>query len=116
MSVFRIKHYAGDVTYSVLNFLDKNTDSLFKDLKSAAYNASNPILKEIYQDGASINEASKRPVTAGTSFKTSLAELVTNLKTKNPHYIRCIKPNGKKAAGVFDAELCLHQVCAGHST
>jgi len=66
LAVFRIKHYAGDVTYNVTNFLDKNIDNLFKDLKSAAYNASNPILKEIFPDGASINEASKRPVTAGT--------------------------------------------------
>jgi len=108
--VFRIKHYAGDVTYKVLGFLDKNTDSLFKDLKSVAFNSSNPIAKETFPDGASINDASKRPVTAGTSFKNSLAELVNNLMSKNPHYIRCIKPNSKKTPSLFDKELCLHQV------
>jgi len=108
--VFRIKHYAGDVTYKVLGFLDKNTDSLFKDLKSVAFKSSNPIAKEIFPDGESINEAAKRPTTAGTSFKNSLADLVANLIKKNPHYVRCVKPNSKKAAGLFDKDLCLHQV------
>ncbi|XP_036593312.1 unconventional myosin-Ig isoform X3 [Trichosurus vulpecula] len=35
---FRIKHYAGDVTYSVEGFIDKNKDSLFQDFKRLLYN------------------------------------------------------------------------------
>lgn len=35
---------------------------------------------------------------------------MTNLKSKNPHYIRCIKPNAKKASDTFDNDLSLHQV------
>ncbi|XP_014386021.1 PREDICTED: unconventional myosin-Ig, partial [Myotis brandtii] len=35
---FRIKHYAGDVTYSVLGFIDKNRDALFQDFKRLLYN------------------------------------------------------------------------------
>uniref|UniRef100_A0A8C9FCY9 Myosin IG n=1 Tax=Pavo cristatus TaxID=9049 RepID=A0A8C9FCY9_PAVCR len=35
---FRIKHYAGDVTYSVEGFLDKNKDTLFQDFKRLLYN------------------------------------------------------------------------------
>jgi len=34
---FRLKHYAGDVTYSVKGFLDKNNDLLFRDLKEVKY-------------------------------------------------------------------------------
>ena len=30
---FRLLHYAGDVTYCVRGFLDKNNDLLFRDLK-----------------------------------------------------------------------------------
>jgi len=33
-----------------------------------------------------------------------------NLLTKNPHYVRCIKPNDSKASNNFDYQLCLHQV------
>ncbi|XP_036766207.2 unconventional myosin-Ig isoform X4 [Manis pentadactyla] len=39
---FRIKHYAGDVTYSVEGFIDKNRDSLFQDFKRLLYNRPHP--------------------------------------------------------------------------
>lgn len=35
---FRIQHYAGNVTYSVVGFLDKNKDTLFQDFKRLLYN------------------------------------------------------------------------------
>ena len=34
---FRIKHYAGDVNYSVENFIIKNKDTLFQDFKRLMY-------------------------------------------------------------------------------
>ena len=37
---FRIKHYAGDVTYAVPGFIDKNRDSLYQDFKRLLYNRS----------------------------------------------------------------------------
>lgn len=30
---FRLLHFAGEVTYSIQGFLDKNNDLLFRDLK-----------------------------------------------------------------------------------
>ncbi|XP_054847260.1 unconventional myosin-Ig isoform X2 [Eublepharis macularius] len=39
---FRIKHYAGDVTYSVEGFLDKNKDTLFQDFKRLMFNRPCP--------------------------------------------------------------------------
>ncbi|XP_036086446.1 unconventional myosin-Ig isoform X2 [Rousettus aegyptiacus] len=39
---FRIKHYAGDVTYSVQGFMDKNRDALFQDFKRLLYNRPHP--------------------------------------------------------------------------
>ena len=36
--------------------------------------------------------------------------LVANLQTKDPFYVRCIKPNEIKSPMRFDDERCLHQV------
>ncbi|KAI1721328.1 myosin head (motor domain) domain-containing protein [Ditylenchus destructor] len=49
---FRITHYAGEVTYSVNGFIDKNRDTLFQDLKRLMYNSKMPLLKEIFVDGS----------------------------------------------------------------
>lgn len=34
---FRLLHFAGEVTYSIQGFLDKNNDLLFRDLKEVWY-------------------------------------------------------------------------------
>ncbi|KAM6086767.1 unconventional myosin-Ig isoform 2-T2 [Chlamydotis macqueenii] len=108
---FRIKHYAGDVTYSVEGFLDKNKDTLFQDFKRLFYNSADPVLRAMWPDGEqSITEVTKRPLTAGTLFKSSILALVENLASKEPYYVRCIKPNAQKSPALFDRELCRHQV------
>ncbi|XP_043994759.1 unconventional myosin-Ig [Gambusia affinis] len=108
---FRIRHYAGDVTYSVEGFLDKNKDLLFQDFKRLMYNSSNPVLKEMWPDGQlSITEVTKRPLTAATLFKNSIVALVDKLACKEPYYVRCIKPNEMKSPVLFDDARCQHQV------
>ncbi|XP_032285144.1 unconventional myosin-Id [Phoca vitulina] len=108
---FRIRHYAGDVVYSVIGFIDKNKDTLFQDFKRLLYNSSNPVLKNMWPEGKlSISEVTKRPLTAATLFKNSMIALVDNLASKEPYYVRCIKPNDKKSPQIFDDERCRHQV------
>uniref|UniRef100_A0AAQ5YH46 Myosin IG n=1 Tax=Amphiprion ocellaris TaxID=80972 RepID=A0AAQ5YH46_AMPOC len=108
---FRIRHYAGDVTYSVEGFLDKNKDLLFQDFKRLMYNSSNPVLKEMWPDGQlSITEVTKRPLTAATLFKNSIVALVDKLACKEPYYVRCIKPNEMKSPVLLDDARCQHQV------
>ena len=43
----------------------------------------------------------KRPVTAATQFKISLARLMDILMSKEPSYVRTIKPNNDKMAREF---------------
>ncbi|XP_059159355.1 unconventional myosin-Id-like [Physella acuta] len=108
---FRIKHYAGDVTYSVVGFIDKNKDTLFMDFKRLLFNSSNRVIKFMWPEGAqSITETTKRPITAGTSFKNSMIALVENLASKIPFYVRCIKPNEVKSPLLFDETRTRHQV------
>ncbi|KFV93768.1 Unconventional myosin-Id, partial [Fulmarus glacialis] len=73
--------------------------------------ASNPVLKMMWPEGKlSITEVTKRPLTAATLFKNSMIALVDNLASKEPYYVRCIKPNDKKSPQLFDEERCRHQV------
>ena len=49
--LFRIKHFAGSVTYSVQGFLAKNNDSLEGDLSRFMYHCQHPLLKLLFPEG-----------------------------------------------------------------
>ena len=49
--VFRIKHYAGSVTYCASGFLAKNTDFLDRDLCSVMFSAHHPLLRTLFPEG-----------------------------------------------------------------
>ncbi|XP_073069504.1 unconventional myosin-Ia isoform X1 [Manis javanica] len=105
LGCFRISHYAGKVTYSVNGFIDKNNDLLFRDLSQAMWKAQHHLLKSLFPEGDPKQASLKRPPTAGTQFKSSVAILMKNLYSKNPNYIRCIKPNDQQQRGQFSSEL-----------
>ncbi|CAH0715296.1 unnamed protein product, partial [Brenthis ino] len=105
---FCLVHYAGEVTYNVNTFIEKNNDLLFRDLQSLMATSGNNIVGSCFKD---YNLASKkRPETAITQFKNSLNELIKILSSKEPSYIRCIKPNDFKMPMQFDDKLVSHQV------
>lgn len=105
---FRLLHYAGEVNYSVNGFLDKNTDLLYRNLKEVMWQSSNQILSQCFHREEVTDQ--KRPETAATEFKNSLAKLMEILMSKEPSYVRCIKPNDAKQSGRFDEALVRHQV------
>ncbi|KFQ38664.1 Unconventional myosin-Ih, partial [Mesitornis unicolor] len=49
-------------------------------------------------------------VRVATQFKNSLTSLIEILMSKEPSYVRCIKPNENKEPGKFDDYLIRHQV------
>uniref|UniRef100_A0A3P8Z0E6 Myosin IHb n=1 Tax=Esox lucius TaxID=8010 RepID=A0A3P8Z0E6_ESOLU len=55
-------------------------------------------------------DSKKRPETVATQFKSSLVGLTEILMSKEPWYVRCIKPNEGKQPGSFDDVLVRHQV------
>ncbi|CAJ1071351.1 unconventional myosin-Ib isoform X2 [Xyrichtys novacula] len=109
-SCFRIQHYAGKVLYRTEGFVDKNNDLLYRDLSQAMYKATHSLIKQLFPEGNPAKVNLKRPPTAGFQFKASVGTLMKNLQTKNPNYIRCVKPNDKKAPHIFTDSLVRHQV------
>ncbi|XP_039673121.1 unconventional myosin-Ib isoform X2 [Perca fluviatilis] len=107
---FRIQHYAGKVLYRAEGFVDKNNDLLYRDLSQAMYKANHSLMKQLFPEGNPTKVNLKRPPTAGFQFRASVGTLMKNLQTKNPNYIRCIKPNDKKASHIFTDSLVCHQV------
>eukprot|EP00004_Rigifila_ramosa_P000655 TRINITY_DN1068_c0_g1_i1.p1 TRINITY_DN1068_c0_g1~~TRINITY_DN1068_c0_g1_i1.p1 ORF type:complete len:1087 (-),score=316.36 TRINITY_DN1068_c0_g1_i1:32-3268(-) len=108
---FRLKHYAGNVIYRVEGFVDKNRDTLFRDIIEIFCTSADVLVQELFPKSLMIDaDNNKRPVTTSTQFKKAVNDLMLSLRACSPHYVRCIKPNGKKKANLFDDELCRHQV------
>uniref|UniRef100_A0A452GVK2 Uncharacterized protein n=1 Tax=Gopherus agassizii TaxID=38772 RepID=A0A452GVK2_9SAUR len=97
---FRLLHYAGEVTYCVIGECGLDKPVLCK--------SKNGIIKECFLPSELDNR--RRPETVATQFKNSLASLIEILMSKEPSYIRCIKPNEGKEPGKFDDVLIRHQV------
>eukprot|EP01102_Stenamoeba_stenopodia_P010425 TRINITY_DN313_c0_g1_i3.p1 TRINITY_DN313_c0_g1~~TRINITY_DN313_c0_g1_i3.p1 ORF type:complete len:1065 (+),score=294.08 TRINITY_DN313_c0_g1_i3:655-3849(+) len=106
---FQVKHYAGEVTYDVDQFCEKNKDTLFNDLIEAMQTTQNGLLLHLFPDDTK-TQSKKRPTTAGFKIKTSAGQLMTTLAACSPHYIRCIKPNETKKAFDWDLARVKHQV------
>ena len=104
---FRIKHYAGDVTYNINGFLDKNKDLLFTMLKQTMQLSSLQLVQTLFPPEA---DSRKRPETAGSQFRTALNNLIERLLACTPHYVRCIKPNDDKRPGKLDEARVRHQI------
>ncbi|XP_050532975.1 unconventional myosin IC [Daktulosphaira vitifoliae] len=105
---FEIVHFAGTVRYDASDFLEKNNDPLFCDLSQVMSKSTNEIIKVIFSDCKTPNK--KIPETTLKQFKRSLNQLIKTLITKQPSYIRCIKPNDFKDPTEFNWELVRNQV------
>jgi len=109
-TVFVVKHYAGDVQYDASGFIEKNKDTLFNDLLMLMAGSKLKLVQELFEDERSDAEKRKRPPTAGTQFKKQVQTLVDTLRSAEPHYVRCVKPNSRKLAINFEDDLTAHQV------
>jgi myosin I len=105
---FLIRHYAGTVEYSAASFLEKNKDTLFNDLKIAMTTSQSDFVVSLFPEFQS--DSKKRPPPLAKQFKQQVGDLMKELYSCQPHYIRCIKPNADKRALYMDQELTRHQV------
>jgi hypothetical protein len=67
-----VKHYAGDVVYTIDGFMDTNNDMLFRDLKIAMIKATNVVISSQFSEEEL--ESKKRLVL--TCVRCSLAAVI----------------------------------------
>ncbi|NXI17896.1 MYH7 protein, partial [Irena cyanogastra] len=129
---FEVVHYAGVVPYNIVGWLDKNKDPLNETVVSVFQKSQNKLLASLYENyvGSASGEEPPHPVfylrtkekrkkaasfqTVSQLHKENLNKLMTNLRSTQPHFVRCIIPNETKTPGAMDAFLVLHQLrCNG---
>jgi len=121
---FGVHHYAGIVNYSVQGFLQKNNDSLSEGLATLMQESESMWFQSLFGGGRESKRktslapkqrqrkraASLRPPTVSEQFRRQLGSLVAKLERCDPHFVRCIKPNETKSAGLFHSQKCMDQL------
>jgi myosin heavy chain 9/10/11/14 len=126
---FIIRHYAGEVEYRTDGWLEKNKDPLNDNLTRLLANSTDRYISTLFADfkGAptpgnfNTNIWGKRRVLKKGAFRTvsqrhreQLSSLMTQLQATEPHFVRCIVPNGLKRPLKIDVPLVLDQLrCNG---
>ncbi|KAL9706064.1 hypothetical protein quinque_009582 [Culex quinquefasciatus] len=123
---FAIGHYAGTVSYNITGWLEKNKDPLNDTVVDQFKKGKNALIVEIFADhpgqsgggdaGGKGGRGKKGAgfATVSSSYKEQLNNLMTTLKSTQPHFVRCIIPNELKQTGLIDAHLVMHQLtCNG---
>ncbi|XP_071773558.2 myosin, heavy chain 7B, cardiac muscle, beta a [Centroberyx gerrardi] len=123
---FELVHYAGVVPYNIIGWLDKNKDPLNETVVVCFQKSASKLLASLYEnyvgsDSADPKTGGKEKRKKAASFQTvsqlhkeNLNKLMTNLRSTQPHFVRCIIPNETKTPGIMDPFLVLHQLrCNG---
>ncbi|XP_078700164.1 myosin-7-like isoform X1 [Branchiostoma floridae x Branchiostoma belcheri] len=125
---FDLAHYAGNVTYNICGWLEKNKDPMNETVIGCFKKSNNELLKDLYADFLTAEDqaaAQKKSggggkkkggalQTASATHRDQLARLMATLHTTYPHFVRCLIPNELKTAGILDATLVMHQLtCNG---
>ncbi|KAK4873712.1 hypothetical protein RN001_013072 [Aquatica leii] len=121
---FAIRHFAGQVWYSVDGFLDKNRDVLRPEIVELLASSKEPLVSAIAKP--LFNQAQMRTLPKGANgrfvtmkprtptvaarFGDSLHQLLESMTRCNPWFVRCIKPNNDKSPMRFDMPVVLEQL------
>ncbi|PFH55566.1 hypothetical protein XA68_18031 [Ophiocordyceps unilateralis] len=106
---FIIKHYAGDVSYTVDGITDKNKDQLLKGLLNLFQQSKNQFIHTLFPNQVD-QDNRKQPPSAGDRIRASANALVDTLMKCQPSYIRTIKPNENKSPSEYNGSNVLHQI------
>ncbi|XP_061071712.1 myosin-IIIb isoform X2 [Conger conger] len=125
--LFAVVHYAGKVQYNGSGFLEKNRDTIPASIRGLFINSVTPLLSVLFTatisrtgtlmprkanllQAAEDNFNSTRKQSVGAQFRHSLAVLMEKMFAANPHFVRCIKPNGNKQPDQVDSKIVMDQL------
>jgi len=106
---FSIQHYAGKVTYTAEQWLDKNRGFLQPELSFLLSTSSSSLLSSLFAPSSEA-KAEKGKSTVLSTFRASLRQLSATLLQTSARYVRCIKPNALKVAGKYDGHFVARQL------
>ena len=107
---FRIEHYAGEVTYDTIGYVNKNRNNVDMRLKKLIENSNNSLLSAFDLSIFSFVTGKIKKKNIIYQFKGQLDKLVKELSSQEQHYIRCIKPNDENICNKFNEERVLEQL------
>jgi len=128
---FIIQHYAAKVEYRTDGWLEKNKDPLNDNLTRVLAASSDPYIASLFaefSDQVSVTNGNNSGLALGRkrvlkkgAFRTvaqrhkeQLSSLMQQLRSTQPHFVRCIVPNTMKKPGRMDVPLVLDQLrCNG---
>jgi hypothetical protein len=115
---FVLSHFAGEVTYSIARFLERNNENLSPDLTRLLGGSSLPLLRMLYLAGADGMDATgdtprgrrRRATTVSSRFCSELNDLLRVLRASDTHFIRCVKPSAGTAVHAFEGRYVWEQL------
>jgi myosin protein heavy chain len=120
---FMLTHYAAEVEYSTEGWLEKNKDPLNDNITRLLAASTDKHVATLFIDCADAdddNGATRSRVkkglfrTVAQRHKEQLSNLMAQLHSTHPHFVRCIIPNHKKRPKQLSAPLVLDQLrCNG---
>ena len=119
---FVMRHFAGEVTYAVEGWLEKNNDKLSDDYeKMFGASTKEMMAKELAKKeeeeeagGAKKKKKGSGGQTVSRGFLSSLKKLMEALEATEAHFIRCIKPNNELKPNLLYGAFVLSQLkCSG---
>jgi len=102
--IFMIKHYAGTVSYTIGQFVEKNDDSLPKEVNEILSKSKCPILADAFsvllrEEEANTSRGKKKVRSIVRGFRAQIIELTNTLDATACSFIRCVKPNSSMKRG-----------------
>mmetsp|Transcript_42106 Transcript_42106/g.99940 ORF Transcript_42106/g.99940 Transcript_42106/m.99940 type:complete len:1472 (-) Transcript_42106:191-4606(-) len=125
-NMFCIKHYAGNVSYDIEDFCEKNKDSLVADVIALMLTSKSKFFVGLFEAAHDLPGAT--PIKPGrkgggggsvayksvsATFKTDLSSLMEAINAADPHFVRCVNPNAEKKAECFQDQKAVEQLRCG---